>query len=175
MGHFINTIAILLTVAPFFAAASAQCPQFDAGQIETLQRSYDLGKPHDLGLTLAAIALKESSAGKYVINAVSADYGVYQSNYKTLCKQAGVYHDNFLCNQEVGRVVNNIEKAAEHALKTLQYWQGYHTKRSLEGLVYENTIRSYHEGFGFQTPKADDYYKKYKTAFYTIKQCVRFT
>lgn len=170
-----TVILFSLTIAPFFSAATTQCPQFDANQIETLQRSYDLGKSHDLGLTLAAIALKESSAGKYVINAVSADYGVYQSNYKTLCKQAGVYHDNFLCNQEVGRVVNDINKAAEHALETLQYWQDYHTKRSLKGLVYENTIRSYHEGFGFKSQKADDYYKKYKTAFYTIKQCVRFT
>lgn len=157
------------------AANAGQCPKFDDKQLQVMRQSYELGQPHDLGLTLAALALKESSAGRYLINAISADYGVYQGNVKTVCIQSSVYHDNFLCNQEVQRVVSDIVRASEHAVETLNYWRNYHSKRTLKGLVYENMIRSYNRGFSFDDDGGDNYWKQFKKDFHTIKQCVRLS
>lgn len=162
----------MLFVSPICLAT---CPKLDKEQLSVLRQSYTYGKPYNLGITLAAIALKESSAGKNLINAFSLDYGAYQGNAATICKQSGVFHDDFLCNEELTKVVLSLEDAAKHAIETLLYWQDYHAKRAKPDKRYELTLRSYNEGFSFHSAKADDYYSKYKSAFYTIKECVKLT
>lgn len=167
----ISAIAILsLSNSATAISSDIKCPQLNEKQIAVLKKSYELGEPHDLGYTLAAIALKESTAGSYIINAISSDYGVYQGNVETICKQAGVFHNPFQCNVEIQRVVNDIERASEHAIETLSYWKNYHTKRTENYLVYEKMIRSYNAGFGFD--RATDYWLDYRKKFHTIKQCV---
>lgn len=151
------------------------CPKFTQDQIDVMHKSYTLGEPHDMGYTLAAIALKESSAGEYVINAISRDFGIYQGNVETLCKQAGVFHNSFQCNMEIQNIVNDINLAAKHALITLNYWRDYHEKRSDSYLVYEKTVRSYNRGFSFADQGGTDYWEQFRKDFYTVKSCVSFT
>lgn len=156
------------------SVAAVECPDFNDFQIQTMQKSFALGEKHDLGYTLAAIAFKESSAGLYTINAVSRDFGVYQGNVETICKQAGVWHNSFQCNLEIQRVVNDIELAAKYAIETLTYWKNYHKKNSEPYLVYEYAIKSYNAGFGFRKADALTYWEEYRAAFHQVKQCVKF-
>ena len=174
-----RVMLLITTILSFSVPASAyskqlKCPTFEPEQIEVMQKSYQLGQEHDLGYTLAAIALKESSAGKYRINAISSDFGVYQGNVETICKQAAVWHNSFMCNIEIQRVVDDIEKAAEHAIETLSYWQNYHKKRTDNYLVYQMTIRAYNAGFNFNGSQAETYWEEFRRDFHTVKNCVNF-
>lgn len=181
LKHALRTLALASTLFVSLNVSASitpepeaeACPLFSREQIDILKQSYALGEPHDLGYTLAAIAFKESSAGLYLINAMSSDYGVYQGNVKTVCKQAGVYHNDWQCNREIQKVVEDINVAAEHAIETLKYWRGYHGKRAKNYIVYENTIRSYNGGFGFKN--VDQYWEEYRAGFHTIKRCVDFS
>lgn len=167
-------MAITLCTASQALASNAPqaCPTLSDRQVDILKQSYALGEPHDLGYTLAAIALKESSAGLFLINAMTSDYGIFQGNVRTVCTQAGVYHNDFQCNLEIQRVVSDINTAAKHAIETLSYWRNYHSKRSEHFLVYENMIRSYNGGFNFE--HVDEYWEAFRDDFYTVKQCVDF-
>lgn len=168
MKIFITTILSLLS---FAINADPVCPKLNANQIASLKFSYEYGEKYALGLTLAAIALKESSAGEWKINAMTSDYGMYHGNFKTICKQAGVFHSAFECNMEIQQVVENDTKAAKHAIETLTYYRNYHKKRNYEGLVYELMIRSYNRGWSFNDAGGDKYWKEFKTNFYQVKEC----
>ena len=168
MKKLLTAIISLLT---FSVSAATECPRLEPSQVAALKFSYEYGKPYDLGITLAAIALKESSAGKWKINALSSDYGMYHGNVKTICTQAGVIHSSFKCNMEIQTVVDNDAKAAEHAIETLQYYRDYHSKRNYEGIVYELMIRSYNRGWSFYDADGDEYWKEFQTNFYQVKEC----
>lgn len=168
----ITKLTLIMSILTFSVHAQNACPVFEEEQLKVLQKSYELGKPHDLGHTLATIAYHESEAGKFVINAITSDYGIYQGNVRTICAQAGVRHNNFLCNIEIQRIIENHEHAANHAIETLKYWKDYHSKREKSFLVYENMIRSYNGGFNFT--KVDEYWKDFRTKFHEIKRCVSF-
>lgn len=168
------TLATCLATSSAFATNDPQpCPSLNEKQKTVLQQSYNLGKPYDLGYTLATIAFKESSAGVYLINAMTSDYGIFQGNVRTVCSQAGVYHTPFQCNLEIQRIINSIDIAAKHAIETLTYWRNYHQKRSEYAMVYENMIRSYNAGFNFQ--HADEYWNTFQKNFHMIKQCINFS
>lgn len=169
----ILTFTVSCIISLSASSSVYRCPKLSTSQIHVLQDSYKLGQPHDLGYTLAALAFKESTAGKYKINAISRDFGIFQGNVETICKQAGVFHNSFLCNVEIQNVVNDIDLAAKHAIDTLTYWNNYHNNRAVSHLVYEKTIRSYNAGFSFN--KATKYWTDFRLDFHMIKQCVDFS
>lgn len=171
----LRVFVLIAVVFTNLGLKAEQCPAFSREQVDVMKKSYELGKPFDLGFTLAALALKESSAGRYLINAISSDYGVYQGNVKTICIQKSVYHDSFLCNQEIQLVVNDIDRASEHAIETLIYWREYHGKRTPDSFVYENMIRSYNRGFSFEDTDGDHYWKLFKKDYHTVKRCVELS
>jgi hypothetical protein len=178
LSQFLMAVTVIFMSICLPASAYSKpvdCPVFESDQIDVMQKSYALGLEHNLGFTLAAIALKESSAGKYRINALSGDFGVYQGNVETICKQAGIFHKPFQCNMEIQQVVDNIEKAAQHAIETLQYWQNYHKKRTENYLVYQKMIRAYNAGFSFNSGDAETYWTDFRKDFYTVKNCVDFS
>lgn len=163
--------AILLLLPVTFTALGNECPAITDSHKTVLKRSYELGEPYGLGVTLAALAWKESTAGDYVINAVTRDFGVYQGNVKTICVQAGVWGQNFRCNQEVQSVVENIDNAARHAVETLTYYSSYHANHLPDSMVYEYMIRSYNRGWSFDDQAGDKYWKEYRAIFHQIKTC----
>lgn len=163
-----------LLVLPLISSMSfaSECLSLSTDQLHVLQQSYDYGQKYDYGLTLATIAMKESSAGLYTINAVSQDFGVYQGNYKTLCNQVGIEPNSFACNMEVSKVVHDIDVAASHALTTLLWWSEYYQNK--EGKVtYERVIRSYNAGFNPDSTAASNYWNEFKSNMNMIKKCVK--
>ncbi len=154
---------------PALSYGNVVCPDLSDSQIEVLHSSYESGKQYDLGYTMAAIALKESSAGTHLINPYAGDYGVYQGNYKTICNQSGV--TGLACSLEVQKVVSDIKTAQEHALNTLTYFQNYYDKR-ISVNNYQMMIRSYHSGFSPFSEDADAYWEQYRVSFEIIKKCV---
>lgn len=158
-------------VIPSTSLAYENCPVLSAEQKAVIEYSKSRGSLYDLGDTLATIAWQESNAGVNVINAHSQDFGVYQGNYKTLCVQSGIQPGTFKCNQEVQKVVFNIEVAADHAIETLTWWRDYYRSREHKKNVYELMVRSYNAGFSPSSKDADIYWEKFKKNYKLVKEC----
>ncbi|QZI90406.1 hypothetical protein MYOV003v1_p0082 [Vibrio phage 207E48.1] len=142
-----RVIGVVLGMCLAHNTTAATCPvDFGQDQIEVLQFSYDMGKHEDLGWTLAAIAWKESSAGRELVRIDGesykmVSYGIYHSLLKYASKRAG-------CKSRAceGKVVQDLMtdpvKAAEEAIRVIQYWQGYHGKDN-----WKAVWRGYNDGF----------------------------
>lgn len=112
-------------------------------QVQVLLKSYERGVQDDLGYTLAAIALKESSAGKYRINPKSGDYGAYGINYKTVARLEKVsYYKSIPLLQEI---ITDDDKGAKYALKTLK-WNMKHFKGD-----WRKAIMMYNKGSNWKS------------------------
>lgn len=165
----VGTVALLSSISGY---AFNQCPKLDPSQIEIANYSQQRGDPYDLGMTLKTIAYKESSFGKYTINAVTRDYGIYQGNYKTICKLAGIKPGSVDCGIELKRVLDHKNVAADYSIETLKWWYDYWKKRyGRTATTYQYMIRSYVAGFDIHSKSADLYWHKFKKDFYIIKEC----
>ncbi|CAL9993710.1 unknown function [Vibrio phage K397] len=134
---------------------------FGQDQLEVLQFSYDMGEPHDLGWSMAAISWKESSAGRELVridgkkyNMVS--YGIYHSLLKYASKRAGC--KSRACEaQLIQDLMTDPVRAAEEAIKELQYWQGYHGEDQWLDIWrgYNDGFQKSEDGYGYAANIAD--------------------
>ena len=109
-------------------------------QKKVLQKSYNLGKEFNVGLTLAAIAWQESDAGKYKINLQTNDCGVYQKNVPYFLKGQGIERSGFRENMWCQRFVDDIDFSAAVAVTDLLWWKQRNS--------WWKTWESYHCGYG---------------------------
>jgi hypothetical protein len=124
----------------------ALCMTFDVSQRTALTQAYEYGVPHDLGFTLAAIAWKESSAGKYRLNLDSKDLGLFQINEKTAYNTLGVtnhYHQVQLAQE----LIYNDHLGAYLAIETLEHFRA---ERPLTNQVYREMLMSYNTGYSWR-------------------------
>ena len=67
---------------------ASQCNDWLASdQQDVVNRAYQLGVDNDMGWSLAAIAFKESSAGRVLVNDITKDYGVFGININTATRR----------------------------------------------------------------------------------------
>ncbi len=111
-------------------------------QWEVLQKAYDMGAPHDLGNTMAAIAWTESTAGKYRINPDSNDYGVMHNNIKTAANRRGV-KGYYATRALMTELVVNDQLSMELALEELMYWDK-HTDS------WASMVSAYNNGWAYE-------------------------
>jgi hypothetical protein len=76
--------------------------------------------------SLMAIAIKESSLGKYVINAKSEDYGLFQANIKTVLSRQKVKDNSYNRSIYAQKLINDVGFATANAIIELEYWQSVH-------------------------------------------------
>ncbi|RXJ84362.1 transglycosylase SLT domain-containing protein [Arcobacter cloacae] len=95
--------------------------------------------------TLMAIAIKESSVGKKQINSVSNDYGLFQSNIKSVIRRQKV-EDNPQNREYFARkLLTDVGFATANAIVEIDYWREIHK---------ENWVRiwaSYNTGWRFSS------------------------
>lgn len=133
------TVPILLLGMGFAAAEASQCSEInelDQYQKSDLRAAYNHGSTKDLGLTLAAIALKESNAGKYRLNYKSDDFGMFGINIQTIANyfQTENMYQNIMYAQQV---VHDDYMGAEIAISVLNQFK----ERG-----YKQMLMSYNEG-----------------------------
>lgn len=114
-------IILLLSLLSFNAVA--QCTAFDSSQREVLQRAYDYGVKYDMGWSLAAIAWKESSAGKNKANWNDPSVGVFHNLLKSVAKREGVYGNDEKEVILIVRLMHEFDFSAKHAVLELKYWK----------------------------------------------------
>jgi len=141
MKTFIFLLAVIFPLVSF--SSVDLCREFnslDSTQHYVLRKAYDYGTNHDLGYTMASIAMVESNAGKYLVNASTQDFGVFHINLKYAALRDEVYTE-FGRNVLAQELIFNIDLNARHALDTLLYFQDYHKGD------WRKTVASYNAGF----------------------------
>ena len=95
--------------------------------------------------TLMAIAIKESSVGKKQINNISNDYGLFQSNIKSVIRRQKVednFHNRiFFAN----KLLYDVGFSTANAIVEIDYWRNIHK---------ENWVRvwsSYNAGWRYSS------------------------
>ena len=87
-----KTIIIFLLSITLSYANSLSLSNID---ILILKKIKSLTDDNYMKYTLMAIAIKESSIGKNLINPISNDYGLFQSNIKSVIKRQKVQDTNY--------------------------------------------------------------------------------
>lgn len=95
--------------------------------------------------TLMALAIKESSVGKKQINNISNDYGLFQSNIKSVLRRQQV-PDNLNNRRYFAyKLLNDVGFATANAIVEIDYWRDIHK---------DNWIKiwaSYNTGWRYKT------------------------
>lgn len=142
MKRILLAISLLLTPTVSQASHCALFETLTASQQHVLQESYAGGAPLDLGFTLAAIALQESSAGNHRVNWGDPSFGVHHIYMKTAAStlevQEGIPQVLLALRLAVDDDMNR-----EMALGVLTYWRERHSGD------WERMVMSYNAGNKF--------------------------
>jgi hypothetical protein len=132
-------------------------------QRHNIRLSVNRGVNDDLGLTLAAIALTESSAGVQRVNMRTKDFGLYAINYKTMKSIAGIQSD-LMGAALAFKITYDDEYAAKYALHVLRHFKKVHKGDWSKMVQSYNAGNRYWRGVG--------YLHKVKANVTLIKQCI---
>lgn len=166
-------LSILVTAASLLLSGKvegSQClaeRELSTKQMEVLYEAFQLGKPHDLSYSLAAIAWKESSAGKWLVNAQEASYGPFQILLKTAIartKREGQNMSPFEQNMLATKLLD-IKFSSSYAIQELEYWQGVH------GGNWRAVYASYNGGWSYKKPLPQAYAQDIIEKMQKLKGC----
>ncbi len=127
-GIALLVVALTLLIGNKAEASVMDCDsvsKLSDTQVYNVYKSYERGAKDDLGYTLAAIAWRESSLGKYRVNPTTSDYGLYHINFKTIKRIDKL--DYYPAIQAAQEVVWDDDEGARYALTTLK-WNLNHFK-----------------------------------------------
>ncbi len=94
--------------------------------LKKLRQIKKQGKRYGLSYSLMAIAIKESSLGKYLVNVDSKDFGIYQANIKSVIQRHKLRDTSWNRNKLAMKLINDFDFATRNALAELKYWKKVH-------------------------------------------------
>lgn len=157
--------AATLFLSPM-AYAESSCEAYSKlmeNQRHNIRLSVNRGVNDDMGLTLAAIALTESSAGLQRVNHKSKDYGLYQLNIKTAKSIMGI-ENKYLGYLLAMKLTFDDELNAEYALHVLRHFNKVHKGDWSKMIQSYNAGNRHWRGVG--------YLKKVKANIKIIRECI---
>lgn len=158
-------LAATLLLSPM-ADAESSCENYSKlteNQRHNIRLSVNRGVADDMGLTLAAIALTESSAGLQRVNHKSKDYGLYQLNIKTAKSIMGI-ENKYLGYLLAMKLTFDDELNAKYALHVLRHYNKVHKGD------WSKMVQSYNAGNRYWVGAS--YLQKVKANVKLIKQCI---
>ncbi|MGB1226951.1 MAG: transglycosylase SLT domain-containing protein [Poseidonibacter sp.] len=144
------TLLVMLFITNIFASnfnASKLTPE----EIKTLKEIKMQGKKYGLSYSLMAIAIKESSIGKYLVNVDSKDYGLYQANIKTVLSRQKARNTSWNRNKYAMRLISDFQFATKNAIAELNYWKKVHKND------WKKVWGSYNGGWKYNSKRARKY------------------
>jgi hypothetical protein len=166
---------IMLLPLPALAAKCKDIDSLSLIQKHNIAFAYSYGNNYDLGLTLAAIALVESSAGKYRLNVRTNDLGLFQVNATTAENTLKLerYYDKLELHQDL---IYNDRLGAEIAIATLEHFRA---NRVMTSGVWSEMIKSYNTGSQWRRDKQSDkkakqYLTKVSNTVKLLQQCEQY-
>lgn len=122
-------LKVILLILMFISSAFASgfdINKLTKDEIETLKEIKKQGQQHGLSYSLMAIAIKESSLGKYLVNVDTKDYGLYQAHIKTVINRHKAKDTSWNRNKYAMRLISDFKFATKNAIDELAYWQKIH-------------------------------------------------
>lgn len=126
--------------------------------IVILKKIKSLTDDNMMKYTLMALAIKESSIGRYVINSKSHDYGLFQANIKTVLSRQKIKDNSLNRSIYAKKLINDVGFATANAIIELQYWQKVHKGN------WGKTWSSYNTGWKYKSNTGI----KYATSIFEI-------
>lgn len=158
-------VAASLLISACQVDAAPQCNLFkmlDDEQQLVVEYSYARGKEIDMGYTLAAIALTESSAGKHRVNLKDPSSGSYHILVHTAATRLNVTDELGKLNL-LHKIATDDVLGATLAILELSYWDTKHKGD------WRKTVMSYNAGHKFWN--GVNYLKKITYYVKELKQC----
>jgi len=140
-------LLLLLTYSVSFSNSLGLSPI----DIIILKKIKSLTDDNYMKYTLMAIAIKESSVGKKLINPISNDYGLFQSNIKSVIKRQKVMDTFYNRRFFAQKLVYDVGFATANAIVEIDYWRKVHN---------DNWIKiwsSYNTGWKYSSTTGIDY------------------
>ena len=109
------------------------------------------GAKYGLSYSLMAIAIKESSLGKYLVNVNSKDFGLYQANIKTVISREKVRDTSWNRNRYAMKLISDFDFATKNAIAELKYWKKVHNNN------WRRVWSSYNGGWSYNSKRARKY------------------
>lgn len=103
--------------------------------------------------SLMAIAIKESSVGKNIANFQTNDFGLFQSNIKTVLRRQYITDTQENRKYFALKLMNDVGFATANAIIELEYWRGVHKDNWIK------TWSSYNVGYSYDSEKGFLYAK----------------
>ena len=144
------TILVMLFITNIFAS-NFNASKLTSKDIKTLKEIKKQGKKHGLSYTLMAIAIKESSIGKYLVNVDSKDFGLYQANIKTVLSRQKAKNTSWNRNKYAMRLISDFHFATKNAIAELTYWKKIHKND------WKKVWSSYNGGWKYNSKRARNY------------------
>ena len=119
--------------------------------IKMLKQIKQQGAKYGLSYSLMAIAIKESSLGKYLVNVNSKDFGLYQANIKTVINRHKVRDTSWNRNKLAMKLISDFEFATKNAIAELKYWRKVHKNN------WRRIWSSYNGGWSYNSKRARKY------------------
>ena len=150
---------LIALLFPLFLFALSQ------NQLTVMHNIMEKAKPFNLSYTMAAIAWKESSLGKNLINLSSGDCGVFQVSAKTLSNNT--FKQNRICQ----RLILDFDFSFSVAFERYKYFYNYYRSKGLpKGVAWKRAICSYHSGWDWR--KGILYYKAIVRNIRSIREII---
>lgn len=129
LGVLVGIVLSLILVVPVKAeedmAASCEALSQEGlsdNQVQVLHDSFEAGAVKDMSYSLAAIAWKESSAGRYLMNLQDPSAGVFMVTVDNAMGYIKWKDTPFNRNRMAQKLVEDFELSAEFAMINLQFW-----------------------------------------------------
>ena len=133
-------------------------------EIKILKTIKEQGRKHGLSYSLMAIAIKESSIGKYLINVDSKDFGLYQANIKTVISRHKVKNTSWNRNKYASRLITDFQFATKNAIAELVYWKKVHKND------WKKVWGSYNGGWRYDSTRARKYSQEIASIIRKLKK-----
>lgn len=174
----IEILIVLFSLTSGFVSQPEKCDFLNQQQSYVVNRAYEIGSTVPLGeytgsnygMTYAAIALTESSAGQRLVNEKSGDYGVFQNNLKYTVKALEQKLDKKMTNKEVRhlkkQLTNDLELSASMTGINIEFWEKVHGKHA-----WSKIVASYNAGYNYNGDVGQEYLTKVKSNMKLLKKC----
>lgn len=160
-------LKVLLLILIFISniyASDFDINNLTPNEIETLKEIKRQGQQHGLSYSLMAIAIKESSLGKYLVNVDTKDYGLYQAHLKTVIDRQNVKDTSWNRNKFAMKLISDFKFATKNAIEELAYWQKIHKND------WTKVWSSYNGGWKYNSKAAKEYSQEIASIIRDLKK-----
>ena len=157
------SLLLMLFITNIFAS-NFNATKLTSQEIKTLKEIKKQGKKYGLSYSLMAIAIKESSIGKYLVNVDSKDYGLYQANIKTVLSRQKAKNTSWNRNKYAMRLISDFKFATKNAIAELNYWKKIHKND------WRKVWSSYNGGWKYNSKRARNYSRDIATIIKRLKR-----